>query len=98
MRYTRKFVQARFDSLAKALGRNGPNWVTTKAGKNVAQVDTWYLDYAAIYGGYEINKIVNEGGGITVINGQRMTAGEIIAWMDGVWYARELAKRGDLAI
>lgn len=77
-RYGRKDADAAFRSLCKATGHEeGPNWRRVdwagedspewagRSQRNVAEVGTWYLDYAACYGGYVVNQVSNESGGVS---------------------------------
>lgn len=83
--YTKKFVKARFERLLEDVGNTGPVWTKDKNGQLRARIGAWYLDHASIYGGYNINEIVNEGGGIQQVNGycNRLSGKELVAWMDG---------------
>ena len=63
-RYSRKDAERAFDRLAYALGKQHTRWEQVD-GRNVVNVGSWHLDCAPIYGGYVVNEICNEGGGIT---------------------------------
>jgi hypothetical protein len=83
-RYSRKFVEARFESVAKVVGWKTECYQKTDDGY-VAQIGAVCLDHNATYGGWSVEQIVTEGGGVRVLNGgKRMSHSELIAWLDGV--------------
>lgn len=56
-RYTRKDAESALDRLCEATGnRRASAW---------NDVGGWQLDYAACYGGFVVNEVFNDGGGIT---------------------------------
>jgi hypothetical protein len=63
---SRKIIEQNFKQLAKMLGKEtGQIWTYDKIKKqNKAKVGAWSLDYNSIYGGYNINEIMSEGGGV----------------------------------
>ena len=91
--YNRKFIEARFQALLELTGNTLPAYVKGDKGGQKARVGAWYLDYAACYGGYSVNEIVNDMGGVRQVTGwcNRMKAGELVAWMDG--YSQAYGKR-----
>lgn len=67
------------------------------AGARVANdykdVGGWRLDYAACYGGYVVEKIMNERGGIShPLGGERRTAKEFWAFAHAFRYGTMFAK------
>jgi hypothetical protein len=83
-RITRKFVEMRFESVAKVVGWKTTCWERVED-RNVAQIGAVCLDHNATYGGWSVEQIVTEGGGVRVLNGgKRMSHSELIAWLDGV--------------
>lgn len=94
MRITRKFINARFDRVAEALGWNtGDRWTTngngTVSGAVIGHVS---LDYNATYGGFDITQIVNTAGGEKSLIGNepfgnRLSGRELVAWLDGAMFA-----------
>lgn len=92
-RYSKKLIEARFKNWAEDAGLSTECWKRI-SDKNVAQVGSVYLDYAACYGGYAIHQIMNEGGGVSCVTGygNRLKASELCAWFDGAeWAMRNLA-------
>ena len=91
-RYSRKDAERAFDRLAYALGKQHTRWEQVD-GRNVVNVGSWHLDCAPIYGGYVVNEICNEGGGITQPFGMlRHPAREFCALVNFALAAIELAK------
>jgi hypothetical protein len=77
---TKEHVEGAFNRLCKALGKSTdvflPDNPTMAHGKRLVRwnVGAWRLDY---YGGYQVEEICNEGGGIShPLNRRRMTASE----------------------
>lgn len=83
--FTKKFVQTRFENWAADMGFSTECWRTVN-GKLTVNVGAVYLD---CYQGYQICRMVNEGGGIEVITGSwsRHTGKELDAWMQGSTWA-----------
>ncbi len=81
MRYNRKFIDARFAMAMEALGvPHGETWTKDANGVYRANVGTYFIDYAACYGGYTICCMANEGGGQQCPFGlQRHSASEFAA-------------------
>lgn len=86
MRYTRAFVNARFELAMHELGcKTGDVWAKDEHGHNIANVGAYFLDYYAIGGGYRIERMNTKGGGITnPFGSQRYRAREFIALLDGI--------------
>lgn len=64
-RYTKKHAEQCANRLAVVLKKKmGKCWKTVD-GKNVAEIGCWSYDHNSIYGGGNIEEIINEGGGIT---------------------------------
>jgi hypothetical protein len=59
-RTTKADVRNAFEQLCKAMGKSTDCWLEDRK----ARVGAWYLDYAPCYGGYIINEMANEGGGV----------------------------------
>ena len=71
-RTTRKDVDAAFDAFLKAHN--------LRRADNYADVGGYILDYASVYGGYVVARIVNDGGGQdTPFGSRRRTAKEMEA-------------------
>lgn len=87
MRYTRKFIEARFEIAMKAVGLpTGKLYVEGKA-----QIGVCFVDYAPVYGGYEIRQIANEGGAQgQPFGSQRYKASEFVALLTGIIRASEI--------
>lgn len=73
MRIKRALVQKQMERIAAMLGKpTGSAWVR-EGDKNRAIIGTWSLDYNPIYGGYNVEEIVNESGAIRhPLGGTRM--------------------------
>jgi hypothetical protein len=70
-RYTRKDAELALDRLLNAIGG--------RRAKSYNDVGAFRLDYAAVYGGYSIEQIDNDGGGISQPFGpRRRTARELV--------------------
>lgn len=94
--YTRKFVKARFDTFCKAMGLSQECWAQDAEGRhNKANIESVYLDHEPVYGGYNINVINSEGGGVRQLNGycNRLNGKELVAFMDGAQWAAEHAAK-----
>jgi hypothetical protein len=88
MRYTRKFLEARFRFAAEAMAWNtGPVWTKDAAGNNRSAVGAVFLERGPI-GGWRISQIMNERGGEHCLTGN-ISASELVAWIDGVLYAKD---------
>lgn len=86
MRYTKKFIQARFERFCEATGQ--------RPAKAYNDVGGLMLDH---YRGWNIVVIANEGGAQSHINGwcNRLTASELVAFMDGaMWAAKAIKTEG----
>lgn len=57
MRTSRKEINSVFEMLCQALGK--------KQTQNYNDIGTWSIDHNPYYGGYVIEEVHNEGGGIT---------------------------------
>ena len=66
MRIKRAGLEAAVQRLAERLGKpTGPCWIhDEKTGRNRAVIGAWALDHNSIYGGYVIEEINNDRGGI----------------------------------
>ena len=86
MRYTKKFIEARFHMAMEALGvPHGEAWTDRKA-----NVGTYMLDH---YYGWQITKMHNEGGAeSTPFGSSRYTAREFVAQLDGIINAAHILK------
>lgn len=58
-------------------------------GVNVATVGMLRLDYNSVYGGYHLEEVCSEGGGVRVLNGPRMTTREFDSFLSGMIVALE---------
>jgi len=68
----RKWIDADFENLLKAMKKQRTKWThdpVTK--KNKVNVGSWSLDYNSIYGGYNIEEVMNESGGVNHPFGER---------------------------
>jgi hypothetical protein len=96
MRYTRKFIEARFAMAMDAIGAaHGDTYTQQPDGKWKANVGTHHLDHNAVYGGYRIAAIVNDGGGEGTPFGEaRNAATAFVALLDGIIGAARFMKKG----
>lgn len=96
MRYTRKFIQARFAMAMEALGvPHGPAYSPKPDGGYTANVGTYFVDHNSVYGGYQICRMANEAGGESLPFGMgRHSASEFVALLDGVINAASIMKEG----
>ncbi len=78
MRVKRAGLESAVQRLAERLGKpQGPAWTRDeKTGRNTARVGVWELDYNPIYGGYVVEEIHNEAGGICRPLGDTRMKGE----------------------
>lgn len=85
-RITRKEVSSAFERLAKALGKpTGKVWEKQPDGTLRATVGAWILDYAPMYGGYNVEEIFNDRGAIIrPLSETRMSGREFV---DAVYFA-----------
>jgi hypothetical protein len=61
----RKFIEEDFERLLKSMNKERTKWVQDPVTKrNKVNVGSWSLDYNPIYGGYNIEEVMSEGGGI----------------------------------
>lgn len=98
MRYTRKFIEARFAMAMDAIGApHGDVYTRYPDGSHKANVGVHFIDYAACYGGYTIAAIANEAGGENRPYGmERHSAAEFVALLDGIpGAARYLGTKGN---
>ena len=90
MRTTKAQVEGIFKRLAEACGK--------RIATSYNDVGAWRLDYTACYGGYNIEEIDNERGGISQpMGGQRMKAGEFWSACYFALRAIEAVKEGGAA-
>ena len=93
MRYTRKFIEARFAMAMDAIGApHGETYTKQADGFYKANVGVHSIDHNSVYGGYCIEKIVNEGGGSSRPFGDRHNAAGFIAMLDGILGAARYLK------
>lgn len=71
MRTTRKQVESAFKYFLAAIGGTEHAWTQDEQGRNRSTVGQYELDYAGPYGGYTVNKIVNEHGAVSRPFGHR---------------------------
>lgn len=95
MRYTRKFIEARFAMAMDAIGaKHGASWIKQADGKFEANVGAHSIDHNAVYGGYVITVIVNKGGGENCPFGMgRHNAAGFVAMLDGILGAARFMKK-----
>jgi len=95
MRYTRKQVEMKFAQAMDAIGAaHGDTYTRQPDGRFKANVGTYNLDHNAVYGGYTITKIVNEGGGETCPFGMgRNGAATFVAMMNAIIDAAHIMKQ-----
>lgn len=89
-RITVKTLRAMCDNLNRMTGSPMESWKTVD-GRNVAQIGNYHIDCA--YSGYQINRMMNEGGGVTTPVGlgfgtARETYDKIRAYMAGLQDAK----------
>ena len=81
MRVKRAGLEAAVSRLAERLGKpKGPAWTRDeKTGRTVARVGVWELDHNSIYGGYVIQEIHNDAGGVCLpLGGTRVKGEELL--------------------
>ncbi len=61
-RVSRKRLEFLVEQVVKLQGRPAVTW-TRAEGKNIASVGAIHLDYAAVYGGWDLVELQNEAGG-----------------------------------
>lgn len=84
-RITKKQVKGIFELVCMDLGIPFKEVWRQKDGKNTAIIGAWYLDYNPVYGGYVINEMVNEAGGVTCPLGyNRMPTREFYNFLHGI--------------
>lgn len=85
MRYTRKFIEARFAMAMEAFGLpHGETWAKNNDGTWKAKKGVYFVDYNP-YGGYMVCRMANEGGGQqTPFGSQRYPAAAFVALLNGV--------------
>lgn len=94
MRYSRKFIEARFSMAMDALGvPHGETWAGDEQGKCRANVGTYFIDHNSVYGGYQICMMFNEGGGRSCPFGmERHNAGAFVAMLTGIIESARILK------
>jgi len=70
--------------VAEHLGKPWGHYREENDGLIHAVTGGWAIDYNKYYGGYEIQEISSKTGGTIVIGGGRKTAGEMIAFLNGM--------------
>lgn len=70
-RTTRKQVESKYAQFLGAIGGADHHWTRDADGRNVSTIGQYELDFAGPYGGYTVNKIVNEHGAISRPFGHR---------------------------
>jgi hypothetical protein len=70
-RYTKKDAEKSAERLANTLGKKFGKCWTKKGNRNVAEIGCWTYDHNSVYGGGNINEIVNESGGVREPFGSR---------------------------
>jgi len=93
-RITKLMLKARVDYLNQITGNPLEPYVRNEDGKLVAQVGNYHLDGA--YGGYSIEQMVNESGGVTTLFSlgnvsKRELFDKLCAYIDGY----NACKRGE---
>lgn len=88
MRYTKAFLTARADRTFKALGLDTGPAYDKETGK--ARIGATYI--AKSFSGWNVEQIVNEGGGVKQLNGwcNTLTAAELSAFLDGMLLAHDI--------
>jgi len=88
MRYTTKFLQARFKFAAEAMEWNtGPLWTKDADGNNRSTVDAVFLERGPV-GGWRICQFSNDRGGERKIS-DTLSASELVAFIDGILHAKD---------
>lgn len=93
MRITKKILKSKLDTLNELLGVPKTAYSKDKNGKLSANIGTHYLSSG--YGGVTVNRIINEGGGVTCPLGHgyvsnRELADKISAYIDGISLGKNL--------
>ena len=68
----RKWIEEDFEHLLKIMKKKRTKWVHDPVTKqNKVNVGSWSLDYNPTYGGYNIEEVMSEGGGVYHPFGER---------------------------
>lgn len=90
-RYTRRDVEAKTRRLAAMLGIPFGHYVKTGAGEYRPQIGA--LDVSGAYGGWSVQRLVNEGGGVTDVFGYgHVPARQMCEWLDAACRGIALAE------
>lgn len=83
MRINQKTLNTTLARIARRLGlpENATSFETNRKPRIQFNVGAFQLDY---YNGYELQRIVNEAGGVDVISGARMPASAMHAYLRGM--------------
>ena len=97
----REVLENQLKRIAPMLGKTTGNpWTRTAEGKNVSRVGTLNLDHNAVYGGYNVEEIVNESGAISHPFGdKRVNAAALWVMLNGIeraLYIKEAVKFSDV--
>ena len=77
-RTTRKQIEGRLDTVARLMGRQREAWIKREDGTYRANIGALYLDHNTFYGGYVVEEIATDGGGVRRPFGDgRLTAAEM---------------------
>lgn len=94
MRYTKKFIEARFESAMKAIGLpTGETYIKGISGQYIPNVGVYFIDHAPGYGGYRIAKMHENGAESTPFGMDRKTASEFVALLTGILYAADVKEK-----
>tara|TARA_A100001515_G_scaffold67364_1_gene53538 strand:- start:1643 stop:1930 length:288 start_codon:yes stop_codon:yes gene_type:complete len=87
MRVTRKKLEASVDALNMSINKEQTIWFRDSEGELKSRKGMFKLDSSN--GGYQLTKIVNDGGGETDLS-LRMTAGEMHKFLTGLFLGIQL--------
>ncbi len=82
MRITDKQLQAMIDRLNRITNNPAEPWTRGEDGHNRANIGNYHLSFA--YGGIDMHRMVNEGGGCESLNGGHGTRRELEGFLRGM--------------
>src|SRR3990167_10877575 len=98
MRTTRKQLESMVANIARKKGRPAEEYTKDATGKFVSNVRAIKLDFAPLYGGYAIEEIVNEAGGVTHWHMGRVSASEMFQYLTGYLDALYFVEKAEAPI
>ena len=91
----REVMENQVKRIAALLGKPSGNPWTREGDRNRARVGTLCIDHNSVYGGYNVEEIANESGGVRHPFGdRRLKAPAFWAMLNGIERALEMTKGG----